>query len=192
MHCDSRFVQVGRGQPASSCGECRRRCNAEGGCDRKPVKATGFCNAHYKRVQKGTDLTAPIRQWETGERKCKVKGCVETRITRSADYCQRHFAEHSVDYFRLWRYGMTPERFAELLAAQGGRCAICRTDDPQGAEFSIWTVDHDHACCPGTKGCGKCNRGLLCGNCNKGIGFFGDDPEVVESAAAYLRHYTKE
>jgi hypothetical protein len=158
------------------------------------VRATGLCNAHYKRASKGTDLTVPVRQWETGERKCKVEGCGETRITRSADYCPPHFQEHVYrQYSWAWRYGLTPEKFAEMLAAQNGRCKICGTDDPKGGNHtSAWTVDHGHACCPGPKSCGKCLRGLLCGPCNRGLGQFGDSLTVVESAAVYLRHYAKE
>jgi hypothetical protein len=91
---------------------------------------------------------------------------------------------------RLWKFGLTPEAFDALLAAQGGRCAICGTDDPKrGNRVSTWTVDHDHGCCPGKKSCGRCVRGLLCSPCNRGIGILGDDPIVAEAAAAYLwRH----
>jgi hypothetical protein len=63
-----------------------------------------------------------------------------------------------------------------LLAAQGGRCAIC---------VGEWTghhiaphIDHDHAT-------GKV-RGLLCVNCNNGLGRFGDDPRRLRAAAQYL------
>lgn len=190
--CGGAFIQIGRGRPASSCSECRKRCNVDG-CTRPPVRTTGLCGAHYKRAGKGADLAAPIRQWETGDRRCKVEGCDGRRIVRSATYCASHYQEHVYQrYAWAWRYGMTPEKFAELLAVQGGRCAICGTGDPKGGNrTSAWTIDHDHACCPGTKSCGKCIRGLLCGPCNRGIGQFGDDPAVVEAAAAYLRRYTK-
>jgi hypothetical protein len=48
-------------------------------------------------------------------------------------------------------------------------------------------VDHDHRCCAEGGSCGKCIRGLLCRACNQGLGQFGDDPERLEAAAAYLR-----
>ena len=33
-------------------------------------------------------------------------------------------------------------------------------------------------------------RGLLCARCNKAIGWFGDDPALLEAAALYLRQRT--
>jgi hypothetical protein len=50
-------------------------------------------------------------------------------------------------------------------------------------------VDHDHACCPGAKSCGKCVRSLLCASCNKGIAMFADEPQRLDAAAAYLRSF---
>lgn len=82
------------------------------------------------------------------------------------------------------RYGMSADDYEERLAAQGGRCAICRTADPGWASFA---VDHDHACCSGTRSCGRCVRGLLCRACNQALGSFGDNPERFEAAASYLR-----
>lgn len=81
---------------------------------------------------------------------------------------------------RLWgRYRLTPERYADILAAQGNVCALCRRDAPL-------FVDHDHGCCPGAKSCGKCVRGLLCQHCNSGLGFFGDDIDAIIRALRYL------
>lgn len=60
-------------------------------------------------------------------------------------------------------YGLEPGMFDELLAAQGGACAVCRTTEPGERG---WHVDHDHSCCPEAKTCGKCLRGVLCARCN--------------------------
>lgn len=47
---------------------------------------------------------------------------------------------------------------------------------------------HREDCCPDNRrSCGKCVRGLLCARCNMGLGHFGDDPSIVESALSYLK-----
>lgn len=76
---------------------------------------------------------------------------------------------------RRRKYGVTEEVFAELLATQAGRCAICDTTTPGGRG---WAVDHHH-------GSGRV-RGILCPNCNAGLGMFRDDPGVLRQAADYL------
>ena len=60
------------------------------------------------------------------------------------------------------KYGLTLEAFDELLAAQGGGCAICGKPDADN-------VDHDHET-------GRV-RGILCFNCNIAIGQFDDDED---------------
>ena len=81
------------------------------------------------------------------------------------------------------KYGLTPEEYDALLQIQDNACAICRTTDV-GARS--WHVDHDHACCPGRKSCGKCVRGVLCNLCNAGLGYFRDSTESMERAIGYL------
>lgn len=83
-------------------------------------------------------------------------------------------------------YGITIEDFRKMVDEQGGRCAICGTDEP-GGRHKQWQIDHDHACCDGNKSCGKCVRGVLCFLCNAAIGYMKDDPVALESAARYLR-----
>lgn len=70
-------------------------------------------------------------------------------------------------------HGAPLQRLHRMLAAQGGRCAICASD--MGTE---WQVDHDHAT-------GKV-RGLLCSPCNRGLGLFKDAPHLLRSAISYL------
>jgi hypothetical protein len=79
------------------------------------------------------------------------------------------------------RTGMSVEQFRALLAAQDGKCAICR------APFELATagtpsggrkppcVDHDHAT-------GKI-RGLLCRGCNTAEGWVAKNGKAL---AAYL------
>jgi hypothetical protein len=94
---------------------------------------------------------------------------------------ERHDAEQARTY-NLVKFGITPQQYDAMLAAQGGTCAIC----PGSGTGKALAVDHDHACCPGRKSCGKCVRGLLCENCNNGLGRFRDSPELLAAAVAYL------
>jgi hypothetical protein len=76
---------------------------------------------------------------------------------------------------RLRRRKLAPERYDEMVAEQGGLCAICRAA-PTG-QLGLM-IDHNHTT-------GEV-RGLLCGACNTGLGLFLDDPDLLERAAAYL------
>lgn len=78
---------------------------------------------------------------------------------------------------RLRHYGLTTEQYDEMLAAQSGACAICGATEA-GAWGGRLPVDHDHST-------GRV-RGLLCHNCNGALGQFGDDPDRLIAAAAYL------
>lgn len=71
-------------------------------------------------------------------------------------------------------YGLGPGRYAELLAIQGGTCAICQRATGRARRLA---VDHDH----------DTNevRGLLCGPCNYTlIGRY--DAAALTRAIAYL------
>ena len=92
--------------------------------------------------------------------------------------------EHRRKYLLKRKYNLTDEDFWQMLANQDGRCAICRSTDP--GRWDMWYVDHNHACCPGNRTCGKCVRGLLCAKCNVGLGNFRDNPRYLEAAIAYL------
>lgn len=76
------------------------------------------------------------------------------------------------------RYGITPEQYDTMLAEQGGRCAICRTDQPGGNGNRTFHVDHDHD--------SGAVRGLLCSECNTGLARFRDDPHLLTAAVWYL------
>lgn len=105
-------------------------------------------------------------------------------------YCD--MTDEQKDHVRLIRrrhvlkkcYGMTVEQYDTMLEAQGGRCAICGTDEPGGKtnprdNKPQFNVDHDHET--------GVNRGLLCNNCNLGIGKLQESVFILESAIDYLR-----
>lgn len=76
----------------------------------------------------------------------------------------------------LKEFGITPDRYRELLAAQGGGCAICGAKNGRGG--ARLSVDHCHQT-------GKV-RGILCGRCNVALGQFGDTAQSLQKAVNYL------
>jgi hypothetical protein len=79
---------------------------------------------------------------------------------------------------RIYRYGISPEQYAEAVAAG---CEICGTTEAK------LHVDHDHSCCPGNYTCGKCVRGFLCGSCNRAVGLLNENAETILAAADYVQ-----
>jgi hypothetical protein len=65
-----------------------------------------------------------------------------------------------------------------LLQSQGGNCAICASGLSIGDSTAC--VDHCHTS-------GKV-RGVLCRNCNIGLGYFKDDPALLQNSIDYLRN----
>lgn len=86
----------------------------------------------------------------------------------------------------------------ELWDAQDGRCYLC-TDELDSEDTRRVHADHDHSCCPPTRSCAKCRRGLACNACNVAIGYARDDPDRLrriadnlEVANALVRQRVKE
>lgn len=70
-------------------------------------------------------------------------------------------------------YGITPQDYDHMAAVQGHACAICRQ-----VLARRLSVDHCHTT-------GRI-RGLLCHKCNQGLGYFQDDPGLLDRAKEYL------
>jgi hypothetical protein len=172
-------------------------------CER-PRYARGYCTMHWQRLRNtgSVDLmraSTCIRCDETWHEPCRrgwvhkmCPACREThyqcerchvfldrdsgRVTRRCQRCER-------DRKLLSLYGITLDELEAMIEFQGGGCSICR----RPVDLTSAHVDHDHACCPGQRTCGKCLRGVLCYLCNVGIGNFLEDVDALLSAADYLR-----
>lgn len=185
--CETVRLRASRRRLTSS-----RVCEFEG-CGRAYCRG-GLCLTHALQRDAGLPLT-PIRGWrvrherdERGHKLCV--GCEEWlpeasfgRNAKNSDgfgtYCRTCMRDRQ----RERTFGISRERYRQLLADQGGVCAICRELCSTKRDLA---VDHDHGCCPGSKSCGGCIRGLLCGNCNLGIGQLKEDIGRLTSAIAYL------
>ena len=125
--------------------------------------------ASQAEYQKRPDVQQRKREWARGQR------------PRSPEQTRRQ---------RLWTWHrLTMDQYQELLDAQDGKCAICRQSETatgRGGTVRALAVDHDHACCPTPRSCGKCVRGLLCNRCNPLLGYAKDDVGILRAALAYL------
>lgn len=181
-------------------------CEVEG-CEREHY-SKGMCQAHYRRkARTGSVGSVSVGSGPGNQREramCTFSECPYP--TRSAGLCDAHAKQRArgsvLKPIRLKtaapigrresnlraKYNITAAIYAEMFSRQGGVCMICKQPPRAGVKYhSELHVDHDRACCPSWKSCGKCVRGLLCKMCNVGIGNLGDDPERLDSAARYLR-----
>lgn len=78
------------------------------------------------------------------------------------------------------KHGLTPEQWNEMFAAQGFRCAACKTSEPTslGQPKNRWHTDHNHKT-------GNV-RGILCARCNVTLGHAQDDPVRLAALIKYL------
>lgn len=79
------------------------------------------------------------------------------------------------------KYGMTKEKYHELLEEQNNGCRICGATEAKHRSSNNLLVDHCHVT-------GK-YRGLLCNRCNTSLGFVNDDIELLEKMVNYLKEY---
>ena len=79
------------------------------------------------------------------------------------------------EYQSAWAHKNRVSLREQLLARQGGKCAICKSNNPHD---KTWHKDHDHLT-------GRV-RGVLCKPCNIGLGHFKDDIKRLRAAIRYL------
>lgn len=128
-------------------------CKADG-CD-KPAKCRGFCDSHYGKWK-----------WATGHRPPSAEAGSESRISAKLKH----------------HYGIDLAEYNRLLAAQDGKCAICKIPSEAAERPKHWKqtlcVDHDHDT--------GFIRGLLCNACNLTVKRR-NTIEVLQAAIRYLR-----
>jgi hypothetical protein len=81
------------------------------------------------------------------------------------------------------RDALRNELKAALWAEQGERCYLC--EELVSLEEAF--LDHDHRCCPESRFCRFCVRGVVHPHCNVIIGMAFELPERLERAARNLR-----
>lgn len=118
---------------------------------------------------------AAFGTYKNGRLRSDCKECrSSTEVQRVRDQTPEARAARARRHL-LNKYDLTPEEYADLLAGQGGACAICGAPPPPHRRLA---VDHCHDT-------GRV-RGLLCGHCNRALGLLGESPDRVLRAHTYL------
>lgn len=147
--------------------DCRSCCSARAAeWYRKNAEAVN-ASVRARRLGNPEQFIAYSRTY----RAVNPERCRENRAMRAAKDPRRHADDHLRS-----RYGVTLAQKNEALGRQGGRCAICGTNNP-GSKAG-WHLDHDHET--------GAPRGVLCHKCNTGIGMLGDSVDTLKAAILYL------
>ena len=147
---------------------------------------SGLCTNHASQMKKHGHVTVPSDYVnEEGQKYCR--DCGEWKNQELFGSVKK-FCLDCQKFQRIEKhYKLTRDKYFDLLASQGGVCAICSSD---GGTRGL-LVDHDPSCCPrnGSESttCGQCIRALLCSSCSTGLGQFQDDPELLQKAINYLK-----
>jgi len=112
--------------------------------------------------------------------------CIACDKAARATYKERNrekFLQTAREVNWRMRFGMEPEDYDRMFEEQNGQCAICGSENPNGATSKStktrnFSVDHCHET-------GKI-RGLLCTSCNRGLGLLGDTVASLRAALEYL------
>ena len=99
---------------------------------------------------------------------------------------QRQKYKNNPEYFKnidlKKAYGITLERYSQILSTQNNSCAICKKHKDNFTKSLA--VDHCHLT-------GKV-RGLLCTNCNRALGNLKDSIDSAINAVTYLEVHKNE
>lgn len=143
----------------------RCRCGARFAPRANGGKPQIWCSKTCKALRKS--LAARSKKWHEANR----------AYANLREQLRRKNNKGAARLRELRKYGMNQDIYAEMLKRQEGRCAICKTDRPSSRRH-FFDIDHCHRT--------LAVRGLLCERCNRAIGLFGDDPERLRAAAAYV------
>lgn len=154
--CNARIPVSRVGRTPQWCQTCRANREDRRARDRVAVRRCHKCEA-------------PV---PGAERKPGIAVCDECRVDRRPNTAAKERRR------TLRKYGLTPEAFDELLAAQGGRCRTCRTDTPG---VKGWCIDHCHSS-------GRV-RALLCTRCNTALGYTDENPAVLRALADFAEEW---
>jgi len=124
----------------------------------------------------GTILTKDNSRFKNGYLQTCCIPCDRIRDTKRPSRTSKARS----DQYIKWRFDLDPIEYAKMLAAQNGKCEICREECSVRNRLA---VDHCHRT-------GKI-RALLCHNCNVTLGLVKEDPFILICMIQYIRVHGK-
>lgn len=126
-----------------------------------------------------------MREWNRKRREDAPVEWAARQREKALRFRERHpnWREYAKNRQLKHTYGITLERYREMLSEQSGKCAICSKEHREGHRKGL-VVDHNHTT-------GKV-RGLLCYGCNAAIGHLREDERLFKTALAYLNRTLSE
>ena len=106
----------------------------------------------------------------------------KTQTTGINYACKKCMSVKAREYNLPVKYGITAAKFAEMLIAQGSKCACC------GEQFILEGNKTDRPCVDHNHTTGKV-RDLLCGRCNLAAGNVLDSSEYAKKLMDYLKKW---
>jgi len=132
----------------------------------------------------------PVEEFRTFQRSDRKSPQMMATCRNCSTKRTRKAFRASPDYFNkryLYKiklhYGVTAAKYYQMLASQGGVCAICKEEPEPFGQKTLpgFHIDHCHAT-------GEV-RGLLCTYCNSTLGYSKDSVDRLINAAIYLENF---
>lgn len=156
----------------------------------RPHLTHGWCSTHYARWRtKGDPGDANLLR-TPGDPDLSEKRCTRCRLVKPIG--EFYFEKRNRDDRGAWckpcnghetrrreymrKYGITITQYNDMVAAQGGLCAVCSERPPK------LVIDHCHK--------SGSVRALLCNRCNILLGVADDRPDLLNAALSFLGRHT--
>jgi hypothetical protein len=170
------------------------------GCEKARANRGRMCAMHRNRLSRHGDTGITLRArrspqevWSEDRSMRKCSSCGAWKIADVANFpflgqlpgprcrpCDKEPGQRRNKAAMLKKYGLTEERYAEMLASG---CQLCGVRDGLVGKNGRLHIDHDH-------NSGNV-RGVLCHHCNTGIGKLKEDPALLWRAIQYLVEHGK-
>jgi hypothetical protein len=142
----------------------------------RPVK---FCSDRCRHAYRNAMRSLSVAE----RRRCRCgQPAVNARGVPVCHACRDGNRKRLVRERTLRPYGITPGEYDELLARQGGGCAICGATD-SGRNGQPLCVDHCHVT--------GAVRALLCVKCNTAVGMVRDSPAIAQALLRYVTEHAQ-